>query len=91
MMAPFCWGEMTPGAPVSLHAEPTNLHDPGAIRLEFRGRHTGYVPRNKNELFGRLLAQGAALRGEIVAVDRSAEPWRAVEVAVRIPQAQPAV
>lgn len=70
------------GDAVILRAEPENPHDAGAIRLEWKGRHLGYVPRTRNGLLVRLLSQGAPVQGRITAVAPSAEPWQAVEVAI---------
>ena len=72
------------GAAVRVYAEPENPYDDNAVRLEFCGRHIGYIPRRRNRIISRLLAQGAPVCGHIVGVHPSAEPWCAVEVAVTI-------
>jgi len=41
--------ENSPGDEFDLVPEPENPYDPCAVRLEFDGRHTGYVPRPLNE------------------------------------------
>jgi hypothetical protein len=73
---------MREGKHVTLRAEPENLHDAGALRVEFEGRHVGYVPRSRNVVPGRLLVQQAPMTARITSVDRAAEPWKAVQVAI---------
>jgi len=75
-------GRMRAGDRLSLRAEPDNPYDGGAVRMEFAGRHMGYVPRSQNAVVGRLLAQRAPVSCRILALDPTAEPWRAVQVAV---------
>ena len=65
---------MRRGDLLALYAEPENPYDAGAVRLEFAGKHVGYVPRSRNAVPGRLLSQGAPVLGRIVAVDPAAEP-----------------
>ncbi|MCL6430953.1 MAG: HIRAN domain-containing protein [Anaerolineae bacterium] len=67
------------GDPLTLRAEPDNPHDPRAVAVYF-GRHKlGYVPRRKNAVLSRLLAQGAAVGGRVLAARPEAEPWEMVE------------
>jgi len=82
---PWLLGQLRAGDRLVLRAEQDNPYDAGAVRLEFEGRHVGYVPRSCNAVPGRLLAQNAPLCGRIMTVDVTAEPWRAVEVAVTLP------
>jgi hypothetical protein len=82
---PAIIGRMRRGNRLALCAEPDNPYDAGAVRLEFAGRHVGYVPRSNNAVIGRLLAQRAPLLARIVTVDPAVEPWKAVQVAVALP------
>ncbi len=67
------------GDPLILRAEPDNPHDPRAVAV-YCGRHKlGYVPRRKNAVLSRLLAQGATVEGRVLAVRPEAEPWEMVE------------
>ena len=80
---------LRPGDPLTLRAEPDNPHDPRAVEVYF-GRHKlGYVPRRKNAPLCRLLLQGAAVEGRVLAVHPEADPWEMVE-AEAILEATPA-
>lgn len=74
--------ELTRGKLVSLHAEPENLYDDHAVRIEYRGGHIGYVPRQRNRTIFHLLTQDAPIDGLVVAADPLAPTWDAVEIAV---------
>jgi len=73
------------GMPLELAAEPHNPHDARAIRIEFHGRHIGYVPRSDNGPLSRLLQTGAPLSARVLSVKREGERWDAVRVAVSMP------
>ena len=51
-------GKIKAGAMLDLKPEPTNEHDPGAIRIEHGGVLLGYVPRVDNRLVGRAIKSG---------------------------------
>jgi hypothetical protein len=71
---------LRPGDTLMLRAEPDNPHDPRAVAVYF-GRHKlGYVPRRKNAVVSRLLAQGAAIEGRVLAARPEADPWEMVEM-----------
>jgi hypothetical protein len=38
-------GKLRPVGAVAFEAEPDNAHDPGAVKVLYRGEHVGYVPR----------------------------------------------
>ena len=70
---------LRPGDALMLRAEPDNPHDPRAVAV-YSGRHKlGYVPRRKNAVLSRLLAQGAAIEGRVLAARPEADPWEMVE------------
>jgi hypothetical protein len=73
------------GDAVELRGEPTNPHDRRAIEIYWRGHKLGYVPRAENKVPGRLLAQGAPLRGHIVRVRPEGETWEMVQVRLVLP------
>lgn len=76
--------EMTAGDALTLVAEPANVHDRWAVRLEHRGRHIGYLPRDINEPIARLLSQGAPVSCRLTKIDAKAAPWKAAQVEVSI-------
>ncbi|MFW6200976.1 MAG: HIRAN domain-containing protein [Gemmatimonadota bacterium] len=71
---------MRSGDAVEIAAEPENAHDPFAVRIAYRGRRIGYVPRQRNRAIATLLAQCARVEGVISTVDADAAPWEAVRV-----------
>lgn len=64
------WDEMRAGDALVLVREPGNPHDANAIRIEWRGRVLGYVPRRENAHLARQMDFGAAPAGRIVALER---------------------
>lgn len=81
---PGLLGEMRVGEEVAMIAEPGNPHDKFAVRLEYRGRHIGYLPRNQNRSVSRLLRQAAPVRCHLGSVRLDAKPWETVTVRVSI-------
>jgi hypothetical protein len=77
---PALLGELASGDRFTLVPEPENEHDAHAVRIEFRGEHIGYLPRNQNRAAFHLLVQGAPVRCIATAIDRSAPPWEAVRI-----------
>jgi hypothetical protein len=77
---PALLSELDVGDRLKLVPEPENEHDHFAIRIEYDGRHIGYVPRNQNRTVFGLLAQGAPVKCIVTAVDRTAVPWEAVRI-----------
>ncbi len=69
---------------LDLTAEPDNPHDYYAVRIEWRGRKLGYVPRSDNRQLNRLLRQGAKLRGEVLESDPQAVVCEMLKVGVEL-------
>src|SRR5512147_187694 len=59
------WSRMRVGDELVLVREPDNPHDANAVRVEWRGRMLGYVPRRENADVARQLDRGAAIRARI--------------------------
>ena len=72
------WGELRVGDPLQLVREADNPHDGRAVRVEWRGRFLGYVPRADNEAVARLLDHGTRLEARIVRLRESRNPWQRV-------------
>ena len=81
---PSLLGEIRVGSKLSVVAEPTNLHDRNAVRVELGGRHIGYLPRDQNRTVADLLARGAPIACSVTEVSASAEPWEAVRIQTSI-------
>ena len=59
------WDELRPGDRLELVREPDNPYDSNAIRIEWRGRKLGYLPRRDNPAVARQLDRGAALEARV--------------------------
>lgn len=63
--APAVWHLLLPGDSLELVREPGNAHDARAIRVEWRGRKLGYVPRRDNDAVAWGMDRGDVLRARI--------------------------
>lgn len=59
------WPELNVGEPLELVREADNPHDANAVRVQWRGRKLGYVPRRQNAALAWGLDRGAPLRARI--------------------------
>jgi len=62
------WRDMKSGDRLELVREPENPYDAGAIRVEWRGRKLGYVPRRDNAAVARQLDRGTPLEARVAAL-----------------------
>ena len=76
------WPELKAGDALELSREPDNPHDANAIRVIWRGRVLGYVPRRENAALAWGLDRGAALRARISRLQWHPNPARRVEFEV---------
>ncbi len=74
------WGHLRAGDRLGLAREPTNAHDPRAVRVDWHGRSVGYVPRIENCAVAQLLDRGERLTARIAALAESPDPWAPVRV-----------
>jgi hypothetical protein len=86
---PALLAELKVGSQLALVREPENIYDRYAIRLEYDGRHVGYIPREQNRTVSELLAQGAPISCSITAVNPAAPVWESVRIEVSIPVVEP--
>ncbi len=70
------------GDALSLVREPGNRHDANAIRIDWRGRPLGYVPRAANRALAAALDRGEPLSARISRLGDDADPWRRLEFEV---------
>ena len=78
------WPELRVGDALELLREPDNPYDPNAVRLEWRGRKLGYVPRRENAAIAWGLERGAPLRARVSRLQEHANPARRIEFEVYI-------
>ncbi len=78
------WADLRPGDALGLGREPGNPYDPNAVRVDWRGRKLGYVPRRENAAVAWGLDRGAPLRARLSRVAEHPNPARRVEFEVYI-------
>lgn len=78
--------ELTLGKPVSLFAEPDNPYDPEAVVIFYQDKKLGYIPKDKNSLFSKLLffGHGDIFESKIQFVNKESHPERQFRVVVKI-------
>jgi hypothetical protein len=64
------WQDMRAGDALALVREHDNPFDADAIRLEWKGRKIGYVPRQENSAVARELDAGKAISARIVELSK---------------------
>ena len=59
------WPMLQLGDPLELSPEPDNPHDANAVRVSWRDRKLGYVPRAENAALAWAMSRGETLRARI--------------------------
>ena len=70
------------GDELTLIRESDNRHDRNAIRVEWRGRKLGYLPRAHNQAVARAIDEGESVVARISQIRDDANPWRRLEFEV---------
>lgn len=78
------WPLLRVGDALELVREAGNPRDPNAVRVEWRGRKLGYVPRRDNAALAWGLDRGTALRARIRRLEEHPNPARRIELEVYI-------
>ncbi|MHB1429062.1 MAG: HIRAN domain-containing protein [Rhodocyclaceae bacterium] len=78
------WEELGVGDALTLVREPQNPHDARAVRVEWRGRQLGYLPRAENEAVAAAMDRGERVEGRIAALLKHRNPWRRVRIEVYV-------
>jgi hypothetical protein len=78
------WPALRVGDRLELEHEPDNPHDANAVRVLWRGRMLGYVPRRENAALAWGLARGTPLRARISALEEHASPARRLRFEVYV-------
>ena len=78
------WPDLATGDALELVREPDNPHDANAVRVEWRGRKLGYVPRSENGALAWAMDRGEALRARVSRVAEHRNPRRRIEFEVYI-------
>ncbi len=72
------------GDALDLVREGDNPYDPNAVRVEWRGRKLGYVPRRENASIAWGLDRGTPLRARVSRLAQHPNPARRIEFEVYI-------
>jgi len=90
-LAGFRYAEAAAVMPVLQHGdalelvrEGENPHDPNAVRVEWRGRKLGYVPRRQNAAIAWGMDRGTPLRARVSRLTDHPNPARRIEFEVYI-------
>ena len=75
---------MRMGDALELVREQDNPHDPNAVRVQWRGRKLGYVPRRENAALAWGLDRGTPLRARVSRLEEHPNPARRIEFEVYI-------
>ena len=78
------WPHLATGDALDLVREPDNPHDANAVRVEWRGRKLGYVPRSENGALAWAMDRGEALRARVSRLVEHARSRRRIEFEVYI-------
>jgi len=76
------WDEMRVGDPLTLAREPENAHDAKAVRVEWRGRKLGYLPRAENRAVAEEMDRGGRVTARIARLNRHLDPWKRIQIEV---------
>ena len=82
--APGLFPELRIGDRLDLVRESDNPHDPDAVRVEWRGRRLGYVPRRENSALAWAMDRGEPVAARISTLRVHRNPRRRVEFEVFI-------
>ena len=78
------WSELRIGDPLELVREPDNPHDRNAVRVDWRGRKLGYVPRAENEALAWAMDRGERVTARISRVQEHPNPRLRIEFEVLV-------
>ncbi|HTN29188.1 MAG TPA: HIRAN domain-containing protein [Burkholderiales bacterium] len=78
------WPDLATGDALELVREPDNPHDANAVRVEWRGRKLGYVPRAENAALAWAMDRGEPVRARVSRVAEHRNPRRRIEFEVYI-------
>ena len=79
------WPQMRVGDALALVREPDNPYDAKAVRVEWRGRKIGYVPRRENADVARFMDGGHMLVARISRLAEVRDPWSRVRFEILVP------
>lgn len=78
------WPELRVGDVLNLIRERNNPHDVNAVRVEWRGRMLGYLPRAENRSVAAEMDRGGRVEGRIARLREHRNPWQRVLIDVYV-------
>ena len=78
------WDQMKVGDALALVREAGNPHDANAVRVEWRGRQLGYVPRRENSTVARHMDMGGTVEARISKLVQHRNPWQRIEFEIYV-------
>jgi hypothetical protein len=78
------WNELKVGDALTLVREPDNRHDANAVRVEWRGRMLGYLPRAENRSVAAEMDRGTIVSARIAQLREHRNPWLRMLVEVYV-------
>ncbi len=82
--APEVWQGMRVGDALKLEREPDNVHDAGAISVQWRGHKLGYVPRAQNAALAWAMDRGESLDARVSRLQPHRNPRKRIEFEVYV-------
>jgi hypothetical protein len=76
------WPELRVGDRLALAREPENPYDANAVRVEWRGRKLGYVPRDQNGALAWAMDRGETVTARISRLQEHRNPRLRIEFEV---------
>jgi len=76
------WKDLAVGDRLDLVREPANPHDANAVRVEWRGRKLGYVPRAENAALAWAMDRGERVTARISTLREHRNPRLRIEFEV---------
>lgn len=76
------WSQLRAGDMLALVREPDNPHDANAVRVEWRGRMLGYLPRAENRSVAAEMDRGSRVEARIARLAEHRNPWRRLLIEV---------
>ena len=82
--APEVWQGTRIGDALKLQREPDNVHDAGAISVQWRGHKLGYVPRAQNAALAWAMDRGESLDARVSRLQPHRNPRKRIEFEVYV-------
>ena len=76
------WSQLAVGDTLQLIREPENTHDGKAVRVEWRGKMLGYLPRKENGAVAAAMDSGERVDARIARLREHRNPWQRVLIEV---------